>query len=54
MMMLIHRICMALEGLGRLHTVDSVDVRLKGLRCSCRAHTAGHQVSRPGRLGAPA
>ena len=30
MMMLIHRICMALRGLGRLHTVDSV-MRLKRL-----------------------
>lgn len=40
MMMLTHRICMALRGLGRLHTVDSV-MRLRAemlLRGTHRAH----------------
>lgn len=43
MMMLIHRICMALRGLGRLHTVDSV-MRLKAEMLLQGTHTAGHQL----------
>lgn len=43
MMMLIHRICMALRGLGRLHTVDSV-MRLKAEILLQGTHTAGHQL----------
>lgn len=38
MMMLIHRICMALRGLGRLHTVDSV-MRLKAEMLLQGTHT---------------
>lgn len=48
MMMLIHRICMALRGLGRLHTVDRA-MRLKAemlLRDTSGRHTAPSTAAR--------
>lgn len=43
MMMLTHRICMALRGLGRLHTVDRV-MRLKAEMLLRGTHTARSAV----------
>lgn len=47
MMMLIHRICMALRGLGRLHTVDSV-MRLKAEMLLQGTHGRSPAAPRPG------
>ena len=51
MMMLIHRICMALRGLGRLHTVDRV-MRLKAEMLLQGTHRAlSPAAPRPGTRG---